>query len=162
MSKTNIYILLLENNKYYIGKSKDVMDRYQQHLDGEGSTWTKKYRPIRIIKIIENVSPFEEDKYTKEYMAKYGIDNVRGGTYASEKLDQIQYDSLQKEIWGAQDSCLHCGKKGHFASECYMAKKHSPRNACYRCGRSTHFVAECYARTTIDGEVLNSESDEDD
>jgi cellular nucleic acid-binding protein len=162
MSKTNIYILRLENSKYYIGKSKDVMDRYQQHLDGEGSTWTKKYRPLALLKVIENVSPFEEDKYTKEYMAKYGIDNVRGGTYASEKLDQIQYDSLQKEIWGAQDSCLYCGKKGHFASECYMAKKHSQTNACYRCGRSTHFVAECYARTTIDGEILDSESDEDD
>ena len=65
MSKTNIYILRLEDTKYYIGKSDNVMNRYKQHLDGNASAWTKKYKPVLLEKIIENVSPFEEDKITK-------------------------------------------------------------------------------------------------
>jgi hypothetical protein len=32
--------------------------------------WAKKYKSILLKKIIENVSPHEEDKITKEYMSK--------------------------------------------------------------------------------------------
>ena len=81
MTNTNVYVLHLECGKYYIGKSDNVNNRYFQHLNGSGSAWTRKYKPISLEKIIENVSSFEEDKITKEYMSKYGIDNVRGGSY---------------------------------------------------------------------------------
>lgn len=74
-----IYILKLKNNKYYIGKTNNVNNRYEQHLNGYGSSWTKKYKPLSILKKILSTSPFDEDKYVKEYMSKYGIDNVRGG-----------------------------------------------------------------------------------
>lgn len=33
MATTNIYVLQLEGGRYYIGKSDNVMIRYQQHLD---------------------------------------------------------------------------------------------------------------------------------
>ena len=47
---TTIYILKLNNNKYYVGKTnRTVNDRYQEHLDGNGSIWTKKYKPQSII-----------------------------------------------------------------------------------------------------------------
>jgi predicted GIY-YIG superfamily endonuclease len=115
---TNIYILKLKGGKYYVGKSENPMKRYKEHLEGKGSAWTKKFRPIAVEKIIENASPFDEDKYTKEYMAKYGIDKVRGGTYTSIELSEIQQDSLTHEIWGATDCCMKCGKKGHFARYC--------------------------------------------
>ena len=88
---TNIYILKLQGGKYYIGKTSDPMKRYKEHLDGKGSAWTKKYAPIGVEKVIKNASPFDEDKYTKEYMAKYGIDKVRGG----------------------------CGREGHYSPDCY-------------------------------------------
>jgi hypothetical protein len=65
-----------------------------------------------------NVSAFEEDRYTKEYMHKHGIDKVRGGTYCSMKLTSEQIQSLQKEIYGATDCCFKCGSKGHFAQKC--------------------------------------------
>jgi len=83
---TNIYILKLQGCKYYIGKSENPMKRYHEHLSGKGATWTKKYKPISIEKIIEKVSHFDEDTYTIVYMAKYGIENVRGGTYVSIQL----------------------------------------------------------------------------
>ena len=119
MSKTNIYVLKLENGKYYIGKSNDIHKRFQQHLNGIGSSWTKKYKPLKIEKIINNTSPFDEDKITKELMNKYGIDNVRGGSYCNIELSDFQIETLKTEIWGAKDLCSKCGHKGHFIKDCY-------------------------------------------
>jgi len=86
---------------------------------GNGSTFTRKYKPIKILKIISNASPFDEDRYVKEYMAKYGIDNVRGCSYVNEILDEFQVYALIKEIWCAKDLCSRCGKNGHFVKDCY-------------------------------------------
>ena len=114
-----IYILELEDGCYYVGRTTNVKTRYKYHKSGYGSSWTKIHKPIKIKEIIENVSPYDEDKYVKEYMAIYGIDKVRGGTYVKTNLDKIQKLILQKEIWNAQDMCIRCGKKGHFVSYCY-------------------------------------------
>ena len=119
---TNIYILKLKECKYYIGKSNNVLNRFQQHINGNGSSWTRKYKPISIEKTIENVSSFEEDKITKEYMYKYGIDNVRGGSYIEIELTDLQKETLCKEIWGANDLCTRCGRSGHFIKNCYSKK----------------------------------------
>ena len=118
MSNTNIYVLHLEGGRYYIGKSDNVMNRYKQHMNGSGSAWTRKYKPISLEKTIENVSSFEEDKITKEYMSKYGIDRVRGGSYVEIELDDFQKETLNREIWGAKDLCTQCGRKGHWVKDC--------------------------------------------
>jgi cellular nucleic acid-binding protein len=132
MQKTNIYILKLEGGKYYVGKSNDPYKRFNEHLYGSGSAWTRQHKPIKIEKIIPSASSFDEDKYTKEYMSKYGIDNVRGGTYVETKLNPEQHASLQKEIWSAN-------------------------NKCTKCGRNSHFVADCFATTDIDGHPIIDE-----
>jgi len=116
---TNIYILRLEGGRYYVGKSDNVMNRYQQHLNGGGSAWTRKYKPVSLVKTIENVSPFEEDKQVKEYMAKYGIQNVRGGSYVELNLSEFHMEALKMEIWAAKDKCTQCGRPGHFVKNCY-------------------------------------------
>ena len=115
---TIIYILRLQNNKYYVGKTDNIIKRYQEHLNGQGSAWTRKYPPTSLVKSIENASAFDEDKVTKEYMAKYGINNVRGGSYISETLDSDQITLLQREIWMAKDLCLSCGSNTHFLKDC--------------------------------------------
>jgi predicted GIY-YIG superfamily endonuclease len=115
---TNVYILRCENGKRYVGKSADIQKRFQEHKNGNGSAWTNKHKPLAIERIYKNVSPFDEDKILKEQMSKHGIDNVRGGTYSSVKLSDNQKESLEKEIRGAQDCCLNCGDKNHFARDC--------------------------------------------
>jgi len=119
---TNIYILKLENNKYYVGKSNYLDTRAAAHINGSASSWTKKYKPISVEQIISNASPYDEDKYTIEYMDKYGIDNVRGGIYVSESLDTTQRNDINKRIWGANDCCTQCGRKGHFVKNCKSTK----------------------------------------
>jgi predicted GIY-YIG superfamily endonuclease len=125
----HIYILRLKEGKYYIGKTKNVDKRWNEHITGDGSGWTKKYKPISLIKTIISTSYFDEDKYVKEYMAKYGIDNVRGGTYSNIDLDDNTISVLEKEI------------------------RHS-KNLCTRCGRNTHFIKDCYAKTDNNGNII--------
>lgn len=158
MNKTNIYVLRLKGGNYYVGKSSDPMKRFQEHLEGKGSAWTILHRPIECVKVISNVSPFEEDKITKELMAKHGIDKVRGGTYVSTELDEFQMEALQQEIWGAKDCCTTCGRKGHFAKTCYsktdvngysLDEEESDSDdevKCYSCGRTGHYASECYSK----------------
>lgn len=148
---TNIYILRLEGGKYYVGKSSDPEKRYRQHLAGKGSSWTKKHKPISIEKIISATSAFDEDKTTKEYMSKYGIENVRGGSYTQVDLDDAQVDTLNMEIWGAKDACLLCGRRGHYAKECYATYgSNHDRIAeveCFKCGEIGHYASECGMNT---------------
>ena len=47
-----IYILQLEQGKYYIGKTNNPQFRIDSHFNFNGSAWTTKYKPIQIIKII--------------------------------------------------------------------------------------------------------------
>lgn len=113
-----IYILKLENNKYYVGKTKNILIRYKQHTYGNGSFWTKKYKPINIDKLIYDCDDFDEDKYVKIYMSIYGIDNVRGGTYIQEKLSKNTQKFIISEIRMAENKCLLCGSTDHFAKTC--------------------------------------------
>jgi len=121
MQKTNIYVLRLEGGKYYIGKSNDIMNRYQQHLDGQGAAWTKLHSPVSLEKTVSTVSAFDEDKITLEYMAKYGIDNVRGGSYCQCVLSKFHRQHLNEQIWNAKGLCSNCGRGGHFVKNCYAA-----------------------------------------
>lgn len=113
-----IYILLLEQNKYYIGKSTNLDFRIEQHFNSDGSSWTKKYKPIKVIKTIPNCDNFDEDKYTLKYMGKFGINNVRGGSFCEIKLSDDNISTIQKMLKSSQDKCYICGKFGHFANQC--------------------------------------------
>ena len=145
---TNIYVLKLNNDCYYVGKSGNVEKRYNDHLEGKGSVWTKLHHPISIDKIIEDASIFDEDKITKEYMATYGIDNVRGGSYVTISLSKEIIKILEKEISMALDKCLKCGQVGHFAKYCNTKK------VCAGCGKYGHTVSRCYAKTTLSGNKI--------
>lgn len=108
----NVYVLKLENDKWYVGKTtEDVEKRFQTHKNSYGALWTKLHKPISIENVIENADKFEEDRTTKKYMEKYGISNVRGGSYVQEELTEIQIKSIQREIWGTTDCCMGCGSK---------------------------------------------------
>lgn len=114
----NIYILKLEQGKYYIGKTNNPRFRLQTHFNSKGSLWTKKYKPLNVLKVIPNCDDYDEDKITRQYMDKYGIDNVRGGSFVSVKLDKSTIDTLNKMSNGTNNKCFICGEVEHFAKDC--------------------------------------------
>ena len=119
-----IYILKCEQNRYYIGKTERSLDsRIKEHFLNNGSEWTRKYKPIKLIDTIQNADDFDEDKYTKIYMKKYGINNVRGGSYTQINLPEYSIISLEKELCSASNLCFRCNREGHFASKCYASKR---------------------------------------
>lgn len=93
IAKTNfyLYVLELEDDKYYIGISVNVEQRFETHKKQgkSASSFCKKYKPIRIIESIElpTKSLIEANKFeaelTWECINKYGYQNVRGWKFLS-------------------------------------------------------------------------------
>ena len=94
----HIYILLLENNNYYIGESSNFIQSYQQHIDKRSADWTKLHRTITISKVIQQTNEYTLDDCVIEYMKKYGIDKVRGGSFSDVVLSPKQLDLLSNYL----------------------------------------------------------------
>lgn len=147
-----VYVLKCEGDKYYVGKSMSVNYRLDQHFNEGGSSWTKKYKPVKVLALIYGCDKFDEDKYTLKYMEKFGIDNVRGGSWSKVVLTDNDKKQITQQLRGANDLCFNCGSYGHFASECDY--DYEPPQVCYRCGRTGHVIEGCFARKHIDGYIL--------
>jgi hypothetical protein len=118
-----IYIIELENSKYYVGKSDNHNLRIENHNNNLGSEWTKLYKPVRTIDVIHNVNDFDEDKYTLATMRTYGIDNVRGGSFSQCVLTDPVRDIINTMLRTDKDLCYVCGGSGHFANQCTVIRK---------------------------------------
>lgn len=166
-----IYVLLLENNKYYIGKTNNLEKRFLEHLNHKGCEWTKLYKPIKVVEKKKEETEFDEDIYTKKYMKKYGLSNVRGGSYVQIELPEYQRKSLQDELKTSDNLCFKCDKKGHFIKDCkskkydiqdiyidennavdfnnrllQVCKREFSNNVCFKCGKARHFIKDCEAK----------------
>src|SRR5579872_1256151 len=127
-----VYILRLASNKYYVGKTnRNVDERFMEHINSEGAAWTKKYKPIEIMESFETNDKFDEDKHTLKMMDKYGIENVRGGSFAGEILTNEQIGVIEQIINGCNDKCFRCGSSEHFVHNCPLkiGKKYNIYNS---------------------------------
>lgn len=116
--KVYIYVLKLESNKYYVGKTINPTTRIDDHIDSKGSEWTKKYKPVNIEEIIPDQDDLDEDKITLKYMRNVGINNVRGGSFCQLTLDEATKNVLQTMIYGSSNKCFKCGSDKHYITNC--------------------------------------------
>jgi len=159
-----IYVLKLQEGKWYVGKSGDAEKRFLEHKHGTGSKWTQRYRPIRIVETRPCKSKNDESLVTEEYMQKHGRENVRGAEYVEVVLPSFQQQSLEQKFKHVSDVCYRCGERGHYARECSRGKNNykgdkyyeeakdyeeDEDDICYRCNRRGHFASECYATTYV-------------
>ena len=75
-----VYVLELEQGKYYVGISSNLNLRLYQHFNGGSCVFTRKYKAIRVVEVLAG-NLETENKKTEEYIAKYGFVNVSGGKY---------------------------------------------------------------------------------
>ena len=130
-----VYVLELKNNKWYVGKSADVNRRFKQHVDGEGARWTSVNKPIKIHSVVKLKSEHDEGNITKDYMKKYGVNNVRGGAYCQVELPLSTKTLLENELKSKNDACYKCGKIGHFANKCTEESEEELVWECSYCDR---------------------------
>jgi predicted GIY-YIG superfamily endonuclease len=174
-----IYAIQCASRKYYIGKTYDVIKRYLEHQaqsPSHSTSWTSLYRPEKLVECRPMKSEHDENNLTKDYMKVYGIQNVRGGSYATVKLSEEVEALLERELIGNADKCYKCHLSGHFARDCkktqLFRKRESSESSsdsdessdsddddtkkfkCKRCGRKGHSVSKCYASTHLNGNSL--------
>ena len=113
-----VYVLKLQDGKYYVGKTIDPLNRIIAHFNEIGSTWTRKYPVIGLHELLPDCDPFDEDKVTLKYMHRYGIDNVRGGSFCQIDLDAQCANVIGRMLHGSTDKCYKCGRDGHFVNDC--------------------------------------------
>lgn len=101
-----MYILECSNGKYYVGSTQDLKRRIRQHQNGEGSNFTNKFSPVRLV-------------YFEEF------DHVE---FAFMREKQVQGWSKQKKealIYGTEHH-LHdfssCKNETHFKNKPKMKK----------------------------------------
>ena len=141
-----IYVLNLNRGKYYVGKTRRGVKRVWEHIDGKGAAWTKKYPPLKndeIEYMKSGLKESDEDRITLEYMAKYGISNVRGGSWCMVRMPKATRSKLKKKIESAK-------------SKKTTRKRSKKKVFCARCGRNSHSISKCYARTHNNGTVIGT------
>ncbi|MDA8839248.1 hypothetical protein N9N14_02055 [Candidatus Poseidonia alphae] len=94
-----IYVLRLQRGKYYVGLTRKNVERIWQHIDGKGAAWTKKYPPKEgkeIVSFQDGLKVADEDRITLEMMSKYGVRNVRGGSWCRVNMSARQVSELER------------------------------------------------------------------
>ena len=105
-----MYILLCSNGQYYTGSTNDLERRMEQHLNGEGSNFTKKNPPVELV-------------YCEEF----------------DRIDEAFYREKQVQGWSqAKKDALIKGdnNKLHELAECKNITHF--RNKPLKSGPSTH------------------------
>jgi hypothetical protein len=90
-----VYVLACANEKYYVGRTIDVIARFNAHKHGFGSMWCRAHPAKAIVELLSDL-PFLELTTTLQYMSKHGIENVRGGPWCSLTLSQADTDMIER------------------------------------------------------------------
>jgi hypothetical protein len=154
-----IYVLMCIGNqqseKYYVGYSKtrdSMWRRIDQHFDGvDGAMWTQVYPPVRVEEFFEG-DFFDEESTVLRYMAEYGIENVRGGSYSSFQLSIFDQDRAQVALRSITQCCFVCGSKDHFSKHCKGREVTVCPEPPTRCGHCGHRYRNC---TKVEGGYVN-------
>lgn len=113
-----LYVLELRDDKWFIGSTNMIVGLLEWHKEGAGPAWTREYRPYKITRTFPNSGFDAETRLTKQYMQKYGIDNVRGGVYKDFNLPDIVKVKLEMDLFNPDVPCPKCSFLGHYEGNC--------------------------------------------
>lgn len=118
MSHGTVYVLELENGKYYVGHTKDVnLSRILEHGNTQKSAmWTQQHKPLRIMRMIPG-STCDEDRMTIHAMEVFGWRNVRGGKWTRTQMENPPQELVRNGLL-TNEICTRCTRYGHNVKIC--------------------------------------------
>ena len=102
-----IYILALDQDKYYVGQTNKIKQRTSEHFNGHGANYTKKYNPKKVVRTFRTGTRNNkkallfETFITLLVMKHQGWQNVKGGKLLNlnqRKIDSLSIDDRIKQI----------------------------------------------------------------
>jgi len=93
--ESTLYQLQLEDERIYVGISKNILRRVKEHESGKGSAYTKKWKMISVIsteQIPTRYQYFLETQLTCQLFLTKGVNKVRGAEFSQTK--DFRYDDL--------------------------------------------------------------------
>jgi len=125
MAQESIYVLELEGNFFYVGKTTNVDARFLQHQQGEGAEFTRQHKPVKVVLQKPSHTPHDEQNTVIEWMAKHGIERIRGGKYSMIDLSPEDARAALKDVDQFLNRCFLCHQVGHFTKTCSLQEKES-------------------------------------
>eukprot|EP00804_Cyclotella_cryptica_P020645 CCRYP_003467-RA/>CCRYP_003467-RA protein AED:0.32 eAED:0.32 QI:0/-1/0/1/-1/1/1/0/296 len=150
IERCTVYVLELENGKYYVGSTTNRKRRIQEHINRRGSKWTREHKPIRVLREYRRIPSKYilgmESRITAELMLEFGVNNVRGSMFCgTREFNMGDIDALTKFIGHYND--LNYRKVHVRLSQTLPAvpnkTKKSNNGTCFCCGKYGHFAANC-------------------
>jgi predicted GIY-YIG superfamily endonuclease len=92
ITKNYIYVLHLIDDRYYVGRTCNILRRIEEHFTVGGSIYTKKYKPLKVIEVAEELTTDDERIKTLEIMEKYGWEKVRGACWCSLEIKKPNFE----------------------------------------------------------------------
>jgi predicted GIY-YIG superfamily endonuclease len=120
-----VYVLGDQKGRMYVGKSQDVENRIEQHLQGKGNQFLSgrvKRLEVEQTGSTNDLESWERNE-TLARMYKYGVANVRGWMFTSVKLNKSQEEEAFRQICEKYDLCRKCGRNSHFADKCFARSR---------------------------------------
>jgi predicted GIY-YIG superfamily endonuclease len=190
---TYLYVLKLRDSCYYVGSTSNLEDRLKQHQNGEGAQWTRLHGFIDVYQTTPfdtlQQALDSETRRAAELMLIHGVNKVRGGMFITKPPKTLYTVDDIEFLTTTIGYCLHMNYREveakleqdptieqrvsdvESSEESELEVVQQPRNVrqrvedvfCERCGSNNHYTEECFAATTVDGEELGSDvEDEDD
>ena len=69
-NKYYTYVIECEDGSLYVGQTSNLINRWEQHITGQGAAWTKRHKPVRIIH--HEIFPSREEAVKREKELKTG------------------------------------------------------------------------------------------
>ena len=130
--KPGVYVLKLDNGKYYVGQSEfSVRDRIEEHKNRgprcayfvkKNTTSSSDITYLRPKSYIPDDLERWEEEETLHAMLSFGFENVRGYVWARLEHTLDDYKMLKRTLGGRLKCCYECGFKGHMVTKCPNVK----------------------------------------